>query len=852
MKLFEPLSVACVLASFLLPIPSTQAIDCPALRITDVPTMVQGSEIISNTAPLAFAARLHWENPVDYTTTRVHIYRKEFGQPFLKIGQVSGSTTYLDKTIQKDIPAYTYVLKAEYTCGGTQWSEPFTVSTDRRMGDTTPPVIQVITPKNNAPIGKNDSSYIYVRDTESGIDERTISVKQGSKTIAAGKNLGTAQHALFKMSTSSIAGTDPIVVSIKNGAELEGKRAALIITEQADPQVNLSGPAVGDLIDLRKPLQLSWTITGVAEPSSDKVRLSYSTNFGGNWLPIEDLEIEASTGTIQNPSSQFLGAASAGIIWLRLDYSDGSRQFSSSILPVFTQQTKIQFVANGSTVPIGGEITVADAFTGKVQTFPQDTPQLKEKSTSIFLTENNQVELSLKPGFYSLEDTFENFVLPPGSPQLSALSVQPGSSYFPYTALPYASFFNNREPVSSLGIDIISGYIEEPKLFEIHQLYKQKEVVKEVAPAPLPEVTPEVVQLRTYQCDIEAQCRTENYQGLSPLRLSWDESIEAFAGSIGTGRSLATSPIFLNSFALEALSISLHIPDALMQNIVWNTTEEFTVTATPSGSLQWSLPERFIKVIAGMEGFLKVSMPLTNGQTCTSVLFQRRDVQGNMVPIPTLCAPGRVVGILLPFADTEISFKQVNYSFNILSGDDWYVPYMNQFQLWGMLYNQDDLIRPGTAITRGELAYLLHKAFQYPNGAYESTSQPYEDLPTNHPFAPYILGMVAQRIMSGDDGIRTLRPDSTINRAEALKMILTAAHLDDESLPDHLFTGENLTYVDISPDSWYAPYIRRATTLQLINGSMDGPNRVFRPGANVNRAEALKILFMALQKKALQ
>jgi len=77
----------------------------------------------------------------------------------------------------------------------------------------------------------------------------------------------------------------------------------------------------------------------------------------------------------------------------------------------------------------------------------------------------------------------------------------------------------------------------------------------------------------------------------------------------------------------------------------------------------------------------------------------------------------------------------------------------------------------------------------------------------------------------------TYKPDSKINRAELLKIILESNSVD---------TNDNLSFCfsDVKND-WYAKYVCKAKNLGIISGYSDGS---FKPGNNINFVEALKII----------
>jgi len=83
----------------------------------------------------------------------------------------------------------------------------------------------------------------------------------------------------------------------------------------------------------------------------------------------------------------------------------------------------------------------------------------------------------------------------------------------------------------------------------------------------------------------------------------------------------------------------------------------------------------------------------------------------------------------------------------------------------------------------------------------------------------------------------TFKPDVELTRAEALKILILTAGLPPVS------GGPGLTFSDVKPDAWYAPYVERAVYDGFISGFPDG---TFRPDAKITRAEALKVLYVLL------
>ncbi|MFH1012281.1 MAG: S-layer homology domain-containing protein, partial [Candidatus Peregrinibacteria bacterium] len=142
---------------------------------------------------------------------------------------------------------------------------------------------------------------------------------------------------------------------------------------------------------------------------------------------------------------------------------------------------------------------------------------------------------------------------------------------------------------------------------------------------------------------------------------------------------------------------------------------------------------------------------------------------------------------------------------------------------------------PDETITRAELAKMAVLAFGYevPATVY---SKPFKDVETTVWYAPYVQVAKEQGLITGYSNGR-FRPDWSINRAEALKILLGAAGVD---LPE----VTTAPFRDISTQAWYAKYIQYAKNNNIISGFS---NDTFRPGNNLTRAEAAKIIVKILE-----
>ncbi len=111
----------------------------------------------------------------------------------------------------------------------------------------------------------------------------------------------------------------------------------------------------------------------------------------------------------------------------------------------------------------------------------------------------------------------------------------------------------------------------------------------------------------------------------------------------------------------------------------------------------------------------------------------------------------------------------------------------------------------------------------------------FEDVPATHTYADAIKFLRENEIVKGyEDG--TYRPDNTLNRAEALKIILEA---------NSIAANENSNnFPDVDSNAWFASYINTAFIKGIVKGYGDGQ---FRPGNTISRAEFLKMAILTAE-----
>lgn len=116
-------------------------------------------------------------------------------------------------------------------------------------------------------------------------------------------------------------------------------------------------------------------------------------------------------------------------------------------------------------------------------------------------------------------------------------------------------------------------------------------------------------------------------------------------------------------------------------------------------------------------------------------------------------------------------------------------------------------------------------------------AQSFSDVPPTHPTYEAVEFLRSQGVISGyEDG--TFKPDKSVNRAEALKLIIAPL-----VQPEQLSLVTQTPFADIPSGTWYLPYVEVARQNTIIDGP---PKKTdFLGGNTVITAEFLKILELA-------
>ena len=156
--------------------------------------------------------------------------------------------------------------------------------------------------------------------------------------------------------------------------------------------------------------------------------------------------------------------------------------------------------------------------------------------------------------------------------------------------------------------------------------------------------------------------------------------------------------------------------------------------------------------------------------------------------------------------------------------------------------------RPNDNITRGQIAKIVSNAAGY-NDAIPGSQQSFADVPSSNPFWLFIERVHDHGAISGypcgDPGESCpgtyYRPGANLTRGQLAKIATSVAGYSE--------TPSGQTFNDVPPSQPFYVYIERAVLHGIISGYPCGeapgetcPGAYFRPGVNVTRGQAAKII----------
>ena len=154
--------------------------------------------------------------------------------------------------------------------------------------------------------------------------------------------------------------------------------------------------------------------------------------------------------------------------------------------------------------------------------------------------------------------------------------------------------------------------------------------------------------------------------------------------------------------------------------------------------------------------------------------------------------------------------------------------------------NPDGTFQPDNDVNRAAMLKMLYKA----KG---KTPDPlsvrcFPDVEIGSWYEPYVCDAAARKYVNGyADG--TFRPNVSVNRVEALKMIMTVFDIPLEIINED--NREIVNFADVSLSAWYTQYLLTAYNTQIL--PIPGQTGAhFGPDVNLTRGESAAYIFNAL------
>ena len=196
-----------------------------------------------------------------------------------------------------------------------------------------------------------------------------------------------------------------------------------------------------------------------------------------------------------------------------------------------------------------------------------------------------------------------------------------------------------------------------------------------------------------------------------------------------------------------------------------------------------------------------------------------------------------------------------NRTFLDVDPKSWYHKYITNLYIFGknIISNKEikinnikyKIFNPSTYITRAELLKMIVKAKGIKDTSLPqvttNTPKPFDDVDINTWYAPYIIYAKENNLIQGDSNTNNFRPNDSINRAEAIKIIVKASG------------KENITYSQQSPfndvnnsSEWFYKYVLIGVKEGLIEGYLeDNGQRFFHPERVLTRGQGSKLISKA-------
>ncbi|HBB02881.1 MAG: S-layer domain-containing protein [Candidatus Peregrinibacteria bacterium GW2011_GWF2_38_29] len=191
-----------------------------------------------------------------------------------------------------------------------------------------------------------------------------------------------------------------------------------------------------------------------------------------------------------------------------------------------------------------------------------------------------------------------------------------------------------------------------------------------------------------------------------------------------------------------------------------------------------------------------------------------------------------VVAILLSF----VVVSTASAAFTDVNSGDWFYTYVNQLVEDGIVDGSKGTFGPTVAVSRAEMAkYIVLAAGFTDKDLVNPATASFKDVPTTHAFYKYIETAKAHGFVNGDGGTGLYRPEGTLNRAEASKVLVGALELKQVTTGGPHFT-------DVKSGDWFYAVVETCYNWSVVDGVSAG---VFKPADLLQRAQVAKMIVLA-------
>lgn len=182
------------------------------------------------------------------------------------------------------------------------------------------------------------------------------------------------------------------------------------------------------------------------------------------------------------------------------------------------------------------------------------------------------------------------------------------------------------------------------------------------------------------------------------------------------------------------------------------------------------------------------------------------------------------------------------------------IPFQDISHHWGRYYIENlyrqciidgrtaNLFVPDGESTRAELVKIASNTHRFGKASFERL---FRDVTKNNWFATYVISAAKLKIVEGyiiDTGtLPFFKPNQSITRAEALKILLKAKGITD-------FGDFEADFLDVSKDDWFYSIVAYAQANNIVEGYSNTDDygasisdKYFRPNQHMIRAEAAKL-----------